>query len=127
MDVQKRQLLHIINYTVIDVKDQFGEYDYIKGAYLAVSSDANYQIEFYTFENGENAKAFYDINKPTLESVGAGNDVYTNVDKDNYNKYTITTEEKYNSITRIANTIVYSSNSKQYKDKVEKIIKKLGY
>lgn len=114
-------------YTVVDVKDQFGQYDYVKGAYLAVSSDATYQIEFYTFENSENAKAFYDLNKPRLESEGVGSNIYTNADSKNYNKYTLTTDEKYNSITRIDNTIIYSSNNVKYKDKITNIIKKLGY
>lgn len=115
------------NYTYVEVTDQFKEYDYVKGAYLGVSHDVNYQIEFYTFGDEKGAKEFYKLNKEIFESSADNNHLYTNVDSKNYSKYTLTTEDKYKSITRIDNTVVYSDCDKTYKKDVEKLIKKLGY
>ena len=114
-------------YTVVEVTEQFKEYEYIKGAYLAVSSDANYQVELYLFDDAKGAKAFYDLNKEIFESQGSGNNLSTNVDSKKYNKYTLTTDSKYNTITRIDNTVLYSTSDKKYKDNIVKIVKKLGY
>ncbi len=114
-------------YTVVEVTEQFKDYDYIKGAYVAMSSDTNYQIEFYTFEDNKNADAFYKLNKEILESEGSGNDLTTNIDSEKYSKYTLTTKDKYNFISRINNTVLYSKSKKEYKNSISKIIKKLGY
>ena len=40
-------------YNVQDVKSQFAEYSYIKKAYVALSKDYSYQIEFYELDNSE--------------------------------------------------------------------------
>ena len=114
-------------YTVVDVKDQFKEYDYINGAYLAVGPDTNHQIEFYTFDDEEGSKAFYKVNKETLKSFADNEDIEKNIDKKNYSSYELTTSDKYIYIKRLDNTIVYSVNDKDYKDEIKKIIKKLGY
>ena len=114
-------------YTVVEVTEQFKEYDYIKGAYLAVSSDTNYQVEFYLFEDDKGAKSFYDLNKEIFESQGSGSNVSTTKDSKNFNKYTLITDKMYNTITRIDNTVVYSTSNKNYKDNVIKLVNKLGY
>ena len=107
--------------------NEFKEYEYIKGAYLGVSHDVNYQVEFYTFDDEKGAKEFYKLNKEIFESSADNNHLYTNVDSKNYSKYTLTTDDKYKSITRIDNTVMYSDSLKTYKKDVEKLIKKLGY
>ena len=114
-------------FSVVDVKDQFKKYEYVKGAYIAVSPDATYQVEFYIFENNENANSFYKLNQEIFESQGSGGNLSTSVNSNTYSKYSITTDSKYNYIARINNTVLYSTVDKKYKDNINKIVKKLGY
>ena len=75
-------------YTVVEVTEQFKEYDYIKGAYLAVSHNTNYQVELYLFEDDKGAESFYNLNKEIFESEATGDNIYTNVNMKSYDKYT---------------------------------------
>ena len=122
-----KKIMEKEEFSVVEVTDQFKEYEYIKGAYVAVYKDATYQIEYYTFENNENADSFYKLNQEIFESQGSGGNISTSVKSKTYSKYSITTDEKYNYIARINNTVLYSTVDKKYKDKVNKLIKKLGY
>ena len=115
------------DYTFVDVTEQFKKFDYISGAYLAVSHDTNYQIEFYTFKDNKGAEDFYKLSKDVFKASTDKSGLSTNVDSKNYSKYTLTTENRYKSITMIDSTVMYSDSDKTYKNTVEKLIKKLGY
>ena len=47
--------------------------------------------------------------------------------KDNYDKYIQKTDDYYNSVIRIDNTLLYVSINIDYKNDVKKVINKLGY
>ena len=108
-------------YYVISIKNQFSDYSYITDALLARKDDIN--IEFYIMIDSENAKAFYDLNKEIIDAYRTSNSVY----KDKKNKYTLSTDEKYMVISLKNNTCIYVDTDIKNKDKVNNILKKLGY
>ena len=108
-------------YYVISIKDQFSNYDYIKEAYLARNDSIN--VEFYIMIDEENTQAFYLYNKEVIEAYKTKYDTYKETDT----RYTLLTDEAYMLISYIDNTCVYVSTDIKNKDKVNNIIKKLGY
>lgn len=121
-----KEIMKDNDFYILDSKEQFSEYDYIKEALIAAYSD-DYQIEFYVLEDDRNALAFYKYNKEIFEASKEDFSVYSNVDFDTNNKYTLVTEDSYKVISRIKNTVLYADVDKEYKNDVNKVIKKLGY
>ena len=122
-----KDLMSESEFVVYDVKYQFDTYDQISEAYVALEKDGNYQIEFYITDTNESAISFYNNNKEIFESSKGSTAVYTNVDLNNNNKYTLSTGGKYKLLSRIDNTVIYLDVDSKYKDEVNKILKKLGY
>ena len=114
------------DFYIQDVKEQFSEYDYIKEAMIAVKS-GKYQIEFYVLEDEENALAFYKYNKDVFEASKESTSLYAEVDFEHNNRYTLTTGNEYKVISRINKTVVYVNTTKENKNDVNKVLKKLGY
>lgn len=114
-------------YTVGDIQNQFSEYEYIEKAQVAVSKDYNYLIEFYVIDSEENAKAFYNNNKVTLEAMKQENSIDTTTSINNYDIYTLKAGGKYMYIARVDNTIVYANVSDSVENNIKEFMKALGY
>ena len=112
-------------FIVVNVKDQFAQYNYIEEAYVATNN--NYKIEFYELEEDNYAIDFYETNKKIFEETKSNTSFYLNEDYPESNKYTLTTEKEYKVISRIEDTVVYLNMDKKYKDEANNILKKLGY
>lgn len=113
------------NYAVVDIINQYNEYDYIKKAYVAKND--NYQIEFYETSNNDYAIQMYDNNKQTFENEKSDSSIETTKSAKNYSVYSLTVNGKYKYISRIDNTIIYINADKEYKDEIKEVIKELGY
>ena len=108
-------------YYVISTKNQFSSYDYIKEAYLARNDSIN--IEFYIMSDIDNTNAFYEYNRDIMDANRTNTSLY----KEKNNKYTLTTTDKYMVISCIDTTCIYVDTDIKNKDKVNNILKKLGY
>ena len=115
------------NFDIVNALEQFSDYDEIKEAYIALEDDGDYQIEFYVLDNDNNAIKLYNHNKEIFEDSKGSVSSYTNVDLNNINKYTLSTNGKFNIVSRIDNTMIYLSVDYEFKDEVIDILKKLGY
>lgn len=114
-------------YNIIDANSQFSEYDYVKQAYIAASSDYSFQIEFYELADENYAIGFYNNNKSRFESQKGKIFAETSVSLKNYSKYTLSTDNKYKVVSRIDNTVIYVDVDDDYKKTVKAILDKLGY
>ncbi len=108
-------------YYVISTEEQFSQYKYIESSLMARKDGVG--IEFYIMTDEENTKAFYDYNKDIIEAHKTKYDTY----KETKTKYVLETDEKYMVISYIKNTCIYVDTDIKNKDKVNSIIKKLGY
>lgn len=115
------------DYYIINSKEQFSEYDYILDSYIAIDSTKNFQIEFYKLSDIENAKAFFEFNKDIFDAERANTSLYTDVSLNNYDKYTLITDNSYKVLSRIDNTVIYIDVDKKYKKNINNILKKIGY
>ncbi len=92
---------------------------------VRTANNRKYQIEYYVFKSADTAKTAYENNMKMFEE----NKKYKGKKKsnDNYNKYIQKTDDYYNVITRIDNTLIYVSVNIDYKNDVNKVLNKLGY
>lgn len=111
-------------YKVSNITDNY-QYDRLFKSYKATKH--NYDIIYYKLNNKEQAINFYESSQVNLNLNKTNNKKETNVSTNNYNKYTLTTSDSYLILCRIDNTIIYSSVDIKYKNKVNSIIKKIGY
>lgn len=114
-------------YILTDANSQFEEYDYVEQVYVAVSSDYNFQIEFYELTNNSYATNFFNNNKAIFESSKGSAATETNLNAKNYSKYTLSSNGKYKVVSRINNTVIYADVDDTYKDTVKSILDELGY
>ena len=108
-----------------DVKSQFVDFDYVHEATVAVSPEG-WQVEFYVLSDTFNAQKMYTKNKNRFELEDKTAKT-TTVDLKNHTKYTQQTDSSYKVLSRIDNTLIYVSEAKENKDKINDLLKKLGY
>ena len=105
---------------------QFSEYNYVKEATIAQSSD-NWQIEFYVLDSVENAISMFNTNKAKFENSKGSVNSESSVSLGNNSSYTLNSNGYYMHICRVDNTMIYAkvsdNNSKAAKD----LITELGY
>lgn len=89
----------------------------------------NYQIEFVSFKQEEEAKSLYDMAQGKLEEAykSETGTVKTSKSNGNYVSYKLSINDKYYVISRIGNTLVYSATNGDYKNQVKKLVEDLGY
>lgn len=113
-------------YAVADTTNQFAQYgNYVSKSYAAQKS--GYQIEFYELSSEENAISMFDTNKARFESQKS--DKYTSSTRKikNYSIFSLTTNGKYQYLSRIDNTLIYVDVDESYKDTVKDLMKEIGY
>lgn len=112
--------------TVTDVKQQFASVSYINEA-LVARSEKGYQLEFYVLSTKEDAISFFTQNKTIFEQAKDGASAETNMNGQNYEKYTLVVDGKYKLLSRVENTVLYLNIDDVYKDEVKKIVDELKY
>lgn len=108
-------------FTITDVTNQMEDKSI---SYVASANNGRFQIEYYVFVSEEEAKKAYEGNKTGFESnKNKGKEKIG----ETYQKYTQQLSDTYNLITRVDNTLLYSSVNIEYKKDLNKVIKDLGY
>lgn len=112
-------------YIVVDVTEQYAEYNYIEKVYIATPSDYSYKIEFYELTDNNNSLQFYNNNKSLLENSKNGSEM--DINAKNSNKYVTKSNGKYSTISRIDNTNIYVNEKTEYEEQIKQILQELGY
>lgn len=118
-DVQNK--LSSLGFSINDITNYMEDKN-IKSVITA--NNGKYQIEFFTFNSKKNAKEAYNTN---VKSFLANTNVKKEKNEDNYDKFTQELSDTYNVVIRLDNTLLYSSINLEYKNDLNKIIKKLNY
>lgn len=114
-------------YEVVDVIDQFADYDHIDAAYVATHSVLSYQIEFYQISDDKTAERMFESNVEMMEKEKDSYTSKTSFSLGNYEKYTFTTNEMYESVVRIGDTLIYCNVAEEYGPYAKEMIELLGY
>ena len=112
------------DFDVYEVTDQFKGSDvYVKEGYVAKKDD--YQIEFYTFKNVDDADTFFRINQEKFDTKTAKTKVQ--LSGKNYASFNVEANGKYKFLERIDKTVIYINVDDDYKSDIKSTVKKLGY
>ncbi|MBQ9013569.1 MAG: hypothetical protein IJ094_08475 [Bacilli bacterium] len=111
-----------LGFNIVDVTKQLEDESITT---VKTANNGKYQIEYYIFKSSKASKNAYKNNVKSLKANKDYKGKETN--KDNYDKYVQETNDFYNSVTRVDNTIIYVSVGKVNKSDVKKVISKLGY
>ena len=118
------------DFEMVDSVDQydmiFGE-DVVDESYIALGED--YQIEFLSFSDLDDAKIIYDQQCEIFDSLkGNGSkSASTSTSMKNYERYSLTTDGEYKFVARIDDTMVYADVDEDYKDEVKEFMEEFGY
>lgn len=93
-------------------------------SYVSSANNNKFQLEYYVFVDENMAKKAYESNKESFEENKTKGKEKNN---GTYQKYTQQLSDTYNLISRVDNTLIYSSVNIEYKKDLNKIIKELGY
>ena len=104
---------------MIQQYNAIGSYSYSKD---------NYDIIFIQFSDILNALNVYQIYANDMESLGDSG-IYTSssVNTSSYSKSTLSNSSKYYYVIRVENTLLVIDANANYKDKVKKLVKDMGY
>ena len=94
-----------------------------KDAYIAEKGE--YQIEFYTFDDVDDADDFFNITRSKFDSDRANTRIQFH--GRNYESFNIVTGGKYKFVERIDKTVIYVNVDNEYKKSVNDALEKLGY
>ena len=114
------------NLTIIDVKNQMNEYEFIQEALIAKAADG-WKVEFYVLSTNSDAKEMYDTNRKLFEDSKSGtvNEKYLTIKE--YSMYDLESNGYYMHLSKVDNTLLYVKVDKKYEENAKKIIKDLGY
>lgn len=110
-----------------DVSEDYRKNENVIQAGMA--STATWHIEFYIFLEEDNAKDAYDLNKQEFLDIKKNSSTYTDNEDNENNKesYSLTTNDTYYYISRIDDTMLYVKVPVEYRGRVKKFQKELGY
>ncbi len=113
-------------FQVIDATSQLeGQNPALEKVYIAMKDD--YQIEFFELSDVEITKQVYAGNVNTAKATAGSSRVTTNVDMNNYNKYSLQSDGQYTYISRIDSTMIFIRESETHKDTIKTLMKEIGY
>lgn len=114
-------------YTIVDIKEQYSDIEFITEAYLAVDESESYQIEFYVLTDNDRAENMFEGNKQEYEQNKGSSYTGNSYNVGNHSKYTLTADGMYVLISRIDNTMIFVKSAADYKDAVNDAVDVLGY
>lgn len=110
---------------IYDMTNKMPDDANIKEATIGMKDD-KWKVEYYIFEDNKSAQTVYETNETRLKT--AKNTLSTqNVNKDEFKKFEVDTDENYMIVIRNKTSVLYTIVEKKYKDDLNKIIKKMDY
>lgn len=75
----------------------------------------------------DSASSFYNNNTQIFENAKSSTGVETSVSLGNYSKYTLQSNNKYQVVSRVDNTVIYVDESDAYMSDIKDVLDDLGY
>lgn len=116
-----------LGYIMSEMQSSITEREEVTGSRAAISEDYSYLVTFYTLKDNDTANNFYNEQKETFDRLKQeGNEPVESKGR-NYQTYTLKVDGKYNYISKVDNTIIQLTVSESEEQKVNELIKKIGY
>lgn len=120
-----KETVESLGYTAIDITEQYADYPSVLKSFGFEENDIH--MEFLEIDNHDNATAFFNGNKAQIELYKGSASASSSVNMGSYQKYTLKASEKYYLVERVSTTFIYAYSDKSESEKLDNIIKALGY
>lgn len=114
-------------YSVSNITDKYKSISQLKEAATSINESEKWQIDFYILDSNESAEKIYNNNVDTFKYLKNDDDKETIKTDKNFSRYSLISDNSYGVVAIIDNTMVYVSASNSSKDKVDNILKEIGY
>ena len=91
------------------------------------ASNNKYQIEYYEFASKNDGELAFKSNKNIIDNSKSEKSKTKEITINNYNFYSIDTEDKYMCVSRSGSRLVYVYANIEYKKDIKKILSKLNF
>ena len=118
-----------LNYSAIPSNDELQKANNVTDIVYAINNDLKTQMNYYKFENFESAKTFFNDMKTVFREMETIDDdeEYNEVNKYNYNKFTLKSSKRYFVVVSLDDTAIYAISGLDEITNLEKDLKNLGY
>ena len=114
-------------YSVSNITDKYKGISQLKEAATSINESDKWQIDFYVLDSNESALKIYNNNVDTFKFLKNDKDKEIVKTDKNYSKYILITNNSYGVIAINNNTIIYISANSKAKDKIDKLLREIGY
>lgn len=114
-------------YSVSNITDKYKSISQLKEAATSINESDKWQIDFYVLDSNESALKIYNNNVDTFKFLKNDKDKEIVKTDKNYSKYILITNNSYGVIAINNNTIIYISANSKAKDKIDKLLREIGY
>lgn len=94
---------------------------------VIIANNGHYQLEFFVMPSEDSARISFNTNKSNFETKKVGQSSQKSASLGNYDYYYMSSNDIYYIVSRIDNTFLYGTVSKEYKGEVQSLLKELGY
>lgn len=112
------------NFKIHDVTDQFSG-THVTEATVAMKEE--FQIEFYLLNSSEEASNMFESNKERFKQNKGNSSTESSLSGKESGSYTLNTNDRYQYVCFVDNTVLYLNVTDTYKDEIKTIVKNLGY
>lgn len=91
------------------------------------ASNEKFQVEYYTYKTTKYASRAFKLYKKQIENYKNKNSKESEKKDDNYNYYSLESEDGFFIVAKSNDTLVYSHVNIKYKNDLKKTIKKINY
>ena len=120
------KVLEKYKYKVEDKSNDYYNDKSVETYLLGTSKDELFRVDFFIMKDEKASKKYYKELKEQLEKE-TGMEGTTKTNKIGYSKYIMEASNNYVVVVKSDETIIFINTNNKNKDKVEKLIKKLGY
>lgn len=115
-----------INYKVVDLTKSYANQKYIKEYFTA--SSGNKSIIYINLDKEDKSNNLYNSIKKNITNYATSEeDIITNIENNNINKYVINNGKKYAILVKVDNMIIYTVTETKYINEIDDIFNNLGY
>lgn len=114
-------------YSVSNITSKYKSIPQLKEAATSINESEKWQIDLYILDSNESALKIYNNNVKTFKQLKKDKDKEILKKSKNLSKYILISDNSYGVVAINNNTIIYVSANNSAQDKIDKLLREIGY
>ena len=120
-----REIVEDLGYTVTDITDQYTQHNHVLKSLVFQEDDLF--VQFLEVDTRENAVGMFNTNRSFVETQQGNMNSSSSINTAQHALYRLRTSTTYYIVRRIDTTVVYAHSSSANANRLDEIIRALGY